>query len=245
MINLKIIAKKEGVYNYEAFINQSIESDYITGIFLEITVTKDKEVLIFSPVDSNYTSIGSIQNNTLGTIKQQSTVLLDGLLQTLDNYKKKIFLQLLPFDSIVITDKNFEQIAQYYEGFVNIVLKIIAKYPNLDISICSTNHSVLYHLLNKKTKYKIGMIFAPENLNYMDVDYYVFDGTNINTVLINELFNQNKDVMIRLGEHTDISDVYNHIEKSNDPEKLEQMIQIIDSKPSITHDYIVKNNMNK
>ena len=63
---MQIIARKSNLYNNQEFIKEILqEIDAVQGIMLDVVMTKDKQVLVFSPVMSNQTTINTIQNSNL------------------------------------------------------------------------------------------------------------------------------------------------------------------------------------
>jgi len=238
---MKIIAEKEGLYNNDIFVEYISKEDIVDGIMFQITITSDGKVILFNSVRNNYASLGQIQTSTINELKNQSIVLIDDILEKLKDYPKKIYLELVPFDALVVTDKNYEQISKFYQAFVNNVLEVLKKHSNLDIRLCSINQSILYHLMNSNSKYKIGMIFEPQNLNYVDVDFYIFVYTNFNNTIINQLLDANKDVMIQIDDSNNIPTIFEHISKNSNPNRLINNISIITSRPILIADYIKEN----
>ena len=235
---MKIIAQKEGLYDRELFIESSLKKSFIDGLLLDITITTDGKIVVFSPVISNYTSLGNIQNNTLDELKTDSILLLTEVLEELKNYTKKILLRILPFDSLKITDLNAEKIMNFYKIYVDKIIEVVRPYNYLKIELCSLSHSVIYNLKKTVKTEKVGMIFELENLNFVDVDFYIFPVHSLNDVLIEELLNSKKNVMVELQTCSDIDIVYQHISKSANPKLLNDELFVICHRPTIIHDFI-------
>ena len=58
---MKIIAHKSNLYNNKTFIEGINSIEGLTGIMLDIVMTRDKQVLVFSPVTTNKITINTIQ----------------------------------------------------------------------------------------------------------------------------------------------------------------------------------------
>ena len=93
---MKIIAHKSNLYNNKTFIESVNSLEGLTGVMLDIVMTRDKQVLVFSPVTTNKITINTIQNNNLSELTYYDILTLDQALNMLNNFKGKIIINLLP-----------------------------------------------------------------------------------------------------------------------------------------------------
>ena len=95
---MKIIAHKSNLYNNKTFIESVNNIEGLTGVMLDIVMTKDKQVLVFSPVTTNKITINTIQNNNLEELTYYDILTLDDAINMLNNFKGKIIINLLPLN---------------------------------------------------------------------------------------------------------------------------------------------------
>ena len=84
---MKIIAHKSNLYNNKTFIESVNSLDGLTGVMLDIVMTRDKQVLVFSPVTTNKITINTIQNNNLSELTYYDILKLYESLNMLNNFK--------------------------------------------------------------------------------------------------------------------------------------------------------------
>ena len=99
---MKIIAHKSNLYNNKTFIESVNSIEGLTGVMLDIVMTKDKQVLVFSPVTTNKITINTIQNNNLSELTYYDILTLDDALNMLNNFKGKIIINLLPLNEALL-----------------------------------------------------------------------------------------------------------------------------------------------
>ena len=95
---MKIIAHKSNLYNNKTFIESVNSIEGLTGVMFDIVMTRDKQVLVFSPVTTNKITINTIQNNNLSELTYYDILTLDDALNMLNNFKGKIIINLLPLN---------------------------------------------------------------------------------------------------------------------------------------------------
>ena len=74
---MKILAHKSNLYNNKNFIESVNKLEGLTGVMLDIVMTKDKKILVFSPVTANKITINTIQNNNLSELTYYDILTLD------------------------------------------------------------------------------------------------------------------------------------------------------------------------
>ena len=77
--------------------------------------------------------------------------------------------------------------------------------------IHSTSRNLVTLLKNKGLKTKIGFAVTTTDLNYIDVEYYVFAYEMINLILIKQEIDLKKDVYLYLGSAYEISSIYDYL----------------------------------
>lgn len=89
------------------------------------------------------------------------------------------------------------------------MLKILDTTPNLTYYISSNNYNIIYYLKQTTLKYKIGVLLNPNELNYIDVDFYIFPTEMLNYSIIKQQLDIKKEVMIISYNNKDIITINN------------------------------------
>ena len=179
---MKILANKTDLYNNIDFLKKSVKMESpLEGVGFNIAITKDNKFVVFSPVSDNQTTIQTIANKNLNELKSLDLLTLDYILNIYKAEKYRFKIFLnLIPSSISITSE------ESLEALKNI------------------NNNYIENLL------KEGIVLFGGNLNYSDVDFYLF-GTGL---LSDEIFKQQldlkKEVMVYVGTSNDLSLVYEH-----------------------------------
>ncbi len=170
---------------------------YIDGITLDVRLTMDNQLVVFErdSIESLSNGKGNISEMTLDELKhyntgtkihKQSIITLEEALSEIDlEMEHKILLHLCDHAS-----KN--------EILVDELLKVLAKFPSLNILIASCELSMLLLLKEKKISYPLGRIFKfKEDYNYkMDLSFYVIPLYLINKDFIQTSLQNNKEIFI-------------------------------------------------
>lgn len=192
------ISTKNTLINTKGAISLSTNTNYISGISLNVAYTKD-EVFIIADRDSlMFTTKGSgyIENNTyndllhfnIGTkVLNAKVVTLKEVLDIYERSNKKLILN-LDYQGIRTSQYTYQ------------LLDLINTYPNIDIYLKSFDDEILTILKEANTTAKIGIIINDENLEEIDnsYDFYVFNSYLVSKDDYIKKINSNIEVMTEL-----------------------------------------------
>lgn len=192
------ISTKNTLINTKGAISLSTNTNYISGISLNVAYTKD-EVFIIADRDSlMFTTKGSgyIENTTyndllhfnIGTkVLNAKVVTLKEVLDIYERSNKKLILN-LDYQGIRTNQYTYQ------------LLDLINTYPNIDIYLKSFDDEILTILKEANTKAKIGIIINDENLEEIDnsYDFYVFNSYLVSKDDYIKKINSNIEVMTEL-----------------------------------------------
>ncbi len=221
---MQIIAHKNNLYNNKDFIYKAIEKqENMTGIMLDIVKTKDHRLLVFSPVSNNKRTIDTIQNNQLEEIAFLDILTLEEALIILKEFKAKILLNLFPLNEAFVIE-DYQKTVKENEDYVDVVKSVIQRFPNLNIYLCSSSQSLLYHVIRKIEDRKNGVILSVNDSTYIDVDFYIFSPEMLNEKILLQQLMIGKEVMIQMQDCDDMTKVVTFLlEEIQDKKKIEQM----------------------
>lgn len=202
------ISTKNTLVNTKGAISLSLNTNYISGISLNVSYTKD-EVFIITDRDSlMFTTKGSgyIENNTyndllhfnIGTkILNARVVTLNEVLEIYNNSNKMLIL-------------NLDYQGNRTEQYTYQLLALISNYPNINIYLKSFDEKIISILKKSNTKAKIGIIISNDNLEEINnnYDFYVFNSYLIDKDIIISIINSNRLVMTELINNS--SDLINY-----------------------------------
>ncbi len=237
---MKNIAQKSSSTNMEDFLYSGVTKDYIDGICFNIAFTEDNRLVAFNASSLGEGTINTIETSTLSQLQNYEIILLDDLLQRIDQkqFTKEIYLNLYPLKSIVLTDENIEAVTKRMNDYVEMVKQTIEKFPNLLIYLHCVNRGIVTKLKEKITNNKIGFVIYGDDLNFIDVDYYVILMNAFSDAIIDLLHKRGKNVLLYLSSDYYINYTYEHYlgEKSTPYLQEEfQKIGIISNYPEVIH----------
>lgn len=224
---MKIIAQKNSDSNTIEFLKNSIQKDSIYGINLNIAYTKDNKIVVFNISSTSQAIINTIESSTLKELNNYEIILLDDILSKLSKYQfdKRIYINIVPSNNLVINDENIIEITKRMNEYVNELITIIDKYQNLTIQLHSTSQSIINILKQKTNNIKIGFVIYGDNLNYIDVNYYIITMNTFNDNIINLLLKNNKEVIIYIYSDYYISYIYEHYLGEKSTPHLQQVFK--------------------
>lgn len=209
---MRIIAQKNNNLNTQDFFYNALTKDYIDGINLSITYTKDNKIVIFNSPSAGAAVTNTINTSTYGELQEYEIILLDEVLKNLNEnpIKKDLYINITPSNPIILNDDNIQEVTKKMNNYVDEVKEIIEKYKNLTINLHSNSRNLVSILKQKITNYKIGFSITGNDFNFIDVDYYVLISNTQNDAVIDTLLNQNKEVIIYVYSDYYISYLYEH-----------------------------------
>lgn len=208
---MMIIAHKSNLYNNKNFIEAVNNLEGLTGVMLDIVMTKDKKVLVFSRVTTNKITINTIQNNNLSELLYYDILSLDEALTMLKDFKGKIILNLIPLNEALLID-DYQKVVADNLNYTEEVKKVVSKYPSLNIYVCSSSYNLLYQITKIFVNNKKGVILDENSGSYIDVDFYIFIPSMLNEKIMREQLSLNKEVMIIMEDADDITIVLEFLE---------------------------------
>ena len=166
----------------------------LSGLELDVRLTRDNEVVVIHDEDINRVSNGKgkVRDMTLARLKRFNcgTLLKRERISTLDEVSNK-----LSPSRIIIIELKDEQ--NKNNILANKVLKIIEKYPNLDIWLKSFSKEIV-NKLQEYSQNPVGILINKDNreLLDMDVDFYSISQKIIDNNIVNDLTSRNKTILI-------------------------------------------------
>ena len=157
-----------------------LEKDYIDGIEIDVRITKDKRlVLIHDPViDFISDGTGIVSHMILSDLKKYKYGKSKEDMLTLDNLLDKITT-----NKIILIE--LKEMGNDYIELVDETIKLINKYPKLNIFISSFNYLLLTYLKNNYPNIKCGIIIG-YGLNTLKINNQ-FDFNIVSSKYINKI----------------------------------------------------------
>lgn len=126
---------------------KSLQEDYISGVELDIRVTKDNKLIIFH----NLTIISLLKGiNYVGLTNFKKLKKIDNSIELLEDFLNKV-------TSMKIILIEIKEESPDYKKAVDSLLKLLKKYK-LNIYIFSFNYEVMNYLREQKLKYPLGLL---------------------------------------------------------------------------------------
>lgn len=210
---MMIIIHKSNLYNNKEFIETVNTLDKLSGVMLDIIMTKDKKVLVFSKVTTNKATINTIQSNNLNELSYYDILTLEDALTMLNKFDGKIILNLIPLNEALLVE-DYKKVVADNLDYTREVKKITDKFKNLDFYIASSSYNLLYQIIRVFENVKKGVILDENSGSYIDVDFYIFVPSMLNEKIMAEQLKFNKEVMIIMEDLDDLAIVVNFLENN-------------------------------
>ncbi len=211
MINLKILVNKTDLYNNAEFLKKTSQKiKYLEGVGFNIAITKDNHFVVFSPISNNQATIQTITNKNLKELTYLDLLTLKDVLTFYQQKQSqnKIFLNLLPSTIPITSEESLETIKNINQNYTKHLLETLKPYENLNLYLGSVNASLMQLLKSENIPWKKGIVLFGGNLNYIDVDFYVFGTELLNAEIFNQQLKSNKEVILYLGDANDLTIAY-------------------------------------
>ncbi len=237
---MKIITNKNFYSNMGEFLDEFLDNqNSLDGISLEVVLARDGVPMsitttAYESVDNEL--IKQIQNTKSDNIKNDNIWPLERVLNKLRNIKNKIVINFIPIPTIAFA-QDTEAINKINEDQVSSLFSITNKYPALNFYISSLSRNIIFHLKNRETKNKIGVILSPYDDSYVDVDFYVFPPEMLNLSIMAEQLSINKELMISCAVCQNIKTVYEflHNPKAKNLNEIINKVSFISNYPIIAY----------
>ncbi len=227
---MKILYYGNIIYTPEEFKANVLNQYYISGIVVNTVMSKDGKMVVIS-FDNIANIVQEIENYTYEQSKEGNIILLDDVLATIRGINKRILINAV----ITPTLLNYKDLDIYTTNLTN----IINKYPDIDISVFSVNYAVIDYLKPKLLNNKLGVLLSAENANYIDVDFYIFPPILLNTVILNQQYNKNKEIMIFLQNWNDLNQMNTFFTNTDNTSRISRQlmndISVLTMYPRITY----------
>lgn len=235
---MSIIVRRNNLESPVSFLNNVNDSDYIDGILLEVTMTKDRVIVIYNSTDTPGVTLDRIQNSNFEDLDKTSVEKLDTILKLLEGWKKMIVIRISSLLSPILSDQTLLEYQEKNSSYINLINEIIMKYPTLNTSLQSTNTHLIFYLKRIVKNSPIGLELIDENDNYVDVDYYIFPTTLLDYNVIKQQLNLNKGVMITIKISDDLVLLYIFLDKYPELLNDKYRIMFITNYPKLVNELI-------
>lgn len=235
---MKLIIEKNSKYTIPDFFSKIINLDYIDGICLNIVKTSDNVLVSINLSTSNNSFLRTISLNNFVNLKGFEMVPLLEIMNYLKriNYQEKIFLNIIPYQPTKLTEDDSILLVDMYKEYAKLLREIIDISRDLNIYIHSISRTLIDFIRKEDVKTKFGFTISLFDLNYIDVDYYVFLVDMLNFSLIKQEIDMGKEVVIYIGTDYELSyiyDIFKGDKKTNLTEEIFENIYIIGDYPEI------------
>ena len=220
---MMIIAHKSNLYNNKNFVESVNQLEGLAGIMLDVVMTKDKQVLVFSRVTTNKITINTIQNNNLNEISYYDILTLEDALTMLEGFKGKIIINLLPLNEALLIE-DYQKVVDNNLRYTEVVKTITDKFVHANIYICSSSYNLLYQIIRVFPNDKHGVILDENSGSYIDVDFYIFVPNMLDERIMSEQLSLKKEVMIMMEDCDDLSIVLSFLEDNRNNKENYQYI---------------------
>ncbi len=234
---MNLIVQKSIKYNSQEFFNKIINLDYVSGITLNIAATKDNVLVVFNLASGNEVLIDSIYSNTFNQLKNIEMLTLVDVINYLNKikYSKKVLLNLMPFEKKCTSEKDTKELYEAIQKYA-LNLENLLKNNTLDLYIHSSSRPLLNEVMRHDIKCKFGFAITRSDLNYIDVNYYIFPFELLDFTLMKQQLDNGKEVMLFVGTGYEMSYVYDYLlgDKKTDLTKaIYEKVMLIGDYPDI------------
>ena len=212
---MKIIAQKSDTMNSEDFFHKALSTNYIDGINLNVALTKDNQIVVFNNTSVSDAIVNTIDNSTLSELNNYDIITLENTLNKLNQENT--------------TKMNL---------YIDTLKTIIDNFTRLTIHVHSLNRNLVSMLKNKLKDNQVGFVIYTGDLNFIDVDYYVFTMNVYDEAIIDQLLRKKKKILIYIHSEYYLSVVYQGFLKEQENEVATKMIDkiaIISNYPEIIY----------
>lgn len=147
-------------------------------------------------IDGIFVTVRDLQVNYNGAL-----IPLDEYLQKLENFKKKVILNIVPINN---TSKDIISIQRENRSYVNDIKEITDKYSNINFWYTSTNTRILY-FLEEFFKSRCCGYYLSDDLNYVDTCFYIFPLNKYNKEIITQELERDKYIYFIVNNSDDLN----------------------------------------
>ena len=235
---MKIVVQKNSKYVLPEFFSKVINLNYLEGISLNVVKTKDNVLVVINLSTSEASFVKSVYSNNFVNLQGMEMVPLKEVIKYLKriNYQKKIFLDIIPYQPTKLTEEQNKLLLKEYQDYASNLKDIITLGEGLNIYIHSISRTLIDFIKKEDINAKFGFAIVGFDLNYIDVDYYVFTVEMLNFPLIKQELDRKKEIMVYVGTEYELSyvyDVFKGEKRTSLTEEISKSIYIMGDYPEI------------
>lgn len=157
-------------------LKEALKQEYISGVELDVRMSRDNKFVI-------YHNMSYVKDGIRKFIKNMKFIDLnnDGI-DSLESFFKGINT-----DKIILLDIKYE--FNNNELVVNKIIKLLNKYQNLNIWVCSFNYNIV-NKISAKSKYNVGLLISDiinKNKDIKDFDFISLSKNAFNDIKTNKI----------------------------------------------------------
>jgi len=224
---MSIIARRSNLINVANFLELIHKKEFIDGLNIDVTITKDKQLIIFVPTIMGGTlSIETIQSSNYCDLGDSGIYSLEVFFTNFIGWKKKILLNIIPLINPPLSEETASYISKRNSEYIDLLTKIISNYPSLKIYLSSVNYRLVDLMEKSLSHFKIGLAVSPENQTYLDVDYYILPPSMLDGKIMKQQIDLGKEMMILVMDGNQMSIVFQYFITDKTEEIFKQLIFI-------------------
>lgn len=160
---MAIIARRSNLINGADFLELIHKKEFIDGLNIDITITKDKKFIIFVPtIMGGALSTETIQSSNYCDLGDSGIYLLEVFLTSFSDWDKKILLNVIPLINPPLSEQTASYISQRNKEYVDLLKNIISNHSKLKLYLSSVNYRIVDLLKNSHLNVKIGLAMSPD-----------------------------------------------------------------------------------
>lgn len=179
----------------------------IQGMAFDLSMTRDKKIVIFTPTPNSIVTKESLQDSTFEQLKTYRIYTLEDALHYFDGYKNKIILNVMPLNHPPMTEDTLAGITNLNKEYIEEICRVVENHPNLNIYLTSISRTLVSYMKEKIKKNKLGFSIGYDN-SYIDVDFYVFSPGFLNAEIMKQQIDNGKEIMLSVRDCEDINLLY-------------------------------------
>ncbi len=225
---MNIVLYKDTFYNSMEMYNELSTQEYLDGIIVSLSMTKDGIILVYNFSIEGSTYVRSVQNQNFNELKENSFQTLNDFLNLYKNCQKNIIFNLVGTPNQMDKPNRNEQ-------FVKNFKEIIKNYTQLNLYVSSAYDDIITYIIKYLDNVKKGMLVYEGNLNYYDVDFYIVSDEIFDTEVVAQQIKFEKEIMIKLNSCDSIKNILDEFKKNKDlfdsTKNIEKSISILTKCP--------------
>lgn len=157
-------------------LKEALKQEYISGVELDVRMSRDNKFVIYH--NMSYVKDGIrkfIKNMKISDLNKDG---IDSL---------ELFFKGINTDKIILLDIKYE--FNNNELVVNKIIKLLNKYQNLNIWVCSFNYNIV-NKISIKSKYNVGLLISDiinKNKDIKDFDFISLSKNAFNDIKANKI----------------------------------------------------------